>query len=161
MWGQVASATSISTALLIAAGGLIIGLVLTRKHKLGEGEALDLTPSMHWPAPEIALPSEGLSQRGPVMVEVEYRIRPSDEAYFLIAINNWSGERWRDGAYDWQVYQSAEDPAVWVECFLVSSWEEHLAQHDRVSKADKDVQETVRAFDIRESGPVVRHLIAA
>jgi hypothetical protein len=115
---------------------------------------------MHWPAPQVALEEHGLASRGPVMVEVEYRIRPEDEAAFLSAIQEWSGERWRDGAYDWRVFQSAEEPELWVEAFMVSSWEEHLAQHERVSQQDRDLQRTVAAFDTRESGPVVRHLIA-
>ncbi|KIC43540.1 MFS transporter [Ruegeria sp. ANG-S4] len=160
IWGQVATATSVSITLLIAAGGLIVGLLLTRKFQLGQGEDLDLTPSMHWPAPQVALEEDDLASRGPVMVEVEYRIRPEDEAAFLSAIKEWSGERWRDGAYDWRVFQSAEEPELWVEAFMVSSWQEHLAQHERVSQQDQDLQRTVSAFDTRESGPVVRHLIA-
>ncbi|MEL6921434.1 MAG: MFS transporter, partial [Pseudomonadota bacterium] len=160
LWGQVATATSTTTTLMIAAVGLIVGVPLTRGFKLGQGEQLDLTPSMHWPAPDVALTDAGLSDRGPVMVEVEYRIRPADKAAFLDALDAWSGERWRDGAYDWRVFQSAEDPELWVEAFMISSWEEHMAQHERVSNQDKDVQDRVRAFDTRESGPVVRHLIA-
>lgn len=160
LWGQVATASSTTTTLLIAAAGLIAGIPLTRRFKLGQGEALDLTPSMHWPAPDVALDTSGLNDRGPVMVEVEYRVRASDEAAFLEALYEWSGERWRDGAIEWRVFQSAEDPELWVEAFVVSSWEEHIAQHERVSNQDKDVQDRVRAFDVRDSGPVVRHLIA-
>ncbi|MEM6596276.1 MAG: MFS transporter [Pseudomonadota bacterium] len=160
MWGQVATYTSTPIALLIAAAALILALILTRHFELGQGESLDMTPSMHWPAPHVALDPEGLASRGPVMVEVEYRIRPADEATFLDALQEWSGERWRNGAYEWRVFQSAEDPELWVEAFMISSWEEHLAQHDRVSKQDKQLQDNVRRFDIRESGPVVRHLIA-
>ena len=160
MWGQVAAATSTSATLLIATGGIVLGLILTTRFKLGQGEALDLTPAMHWPAPDVALAEEGLSDRGPVMVEVEYRIRREDRDAFLTAVREWSGERWRDGAYEWRIFQSAEDPDVWVEAFMVSSWEEHLAQHDRVSREDKDLQDSVKAFDTREDGPVVRHLIA-
>ncbi len=160
LWGQVATITSTQIALLIASGGLIIGLGLTRSYKLGQGENLDLTPSMHWPAPEVALDDDGLDSRGPVMVEVEYRIRKEDEAGFLVAVREWSGERWRNGAYEWHVFQSVEDPELWIEAFMVSSWEEHLAQHDRVSKEDKRLQDKVRSFDTRDSGPIVRHLIA-
>lgn len=160
IWGQVATYTSTTTALLIAAAGLLLGLALTRKVALGQGEAVDLSPSLHWPAPDVALPPDGLSDRGPVMVEVEYRINPAHRAAFLAALHDWSSERWRDGAYDWHVFQSAEDPDLWVEAFMVSSWEEHLAQHDRVTAQDRDVQEKLRAFDTRESGPRVRHLIA-
>ena len=160
MWGQVASLTSTTTALLIAAAGLLAGLALTRHHVLGQGEGIDLTPSMHWPAPDVALEEDGLNARGPVMVEVEYHINLKDQVAFLAAIEDWSGERWRDGAYDWRVYQSAEVPEVWVEAFLVSSWEEHMAQHDRVTAQNKNVQDKLRAFDTRPDGPTVRHLIA-
>ena len=160
LWGQVATFTSTPLALLIAAMGLLLGLMLTRNVKLGQGEHLDLTPSMHWPAPDVALDPEGLGSRGPVMVEVEYRIRKADEAAFLEAMQEWSGERWRNGAYEWRVFQSAEDPELWVEAFMLSSWEEHLDQHERVSQEDKHLQDKVRRFDIRESGPVIRHLIA-
>jgi len=160
IWGQVATATSTTITLLIAACGILVGLILTRGFKLGQGEAMDLTPSMHWPAPDVALPSGGLGDRGPVMVEVEYHIRPEDTDAFLKAIQDWSDERWRDGAFAWHIFQSAEAPEVWIEAFMVSSWEEHLAQHERVSNEDKDVQEAVRRFDTRETGPVVRHWIA-
>jgi len=160
LWGQVATATSVPTALLIAAGGLLVGLFLTRNVQLGQGEALDLMPSMHWPAPDVALDTEGLGDRGPVMIEVEYRVRASDQRAFLDALEVFSAERWRDGAYAWRVFQDAEDPELWVEAFMVSSWEEHMAQHERVSNADRDQQEMLRAFDTRPGGPVVRHLIA-
>ena len=160
LWGQVATLTSTTVALLIAAAGLVGGLMLTSRFKLGQGETLDLTPSMHWPTPDIALPEEGLAARGPVMVEVEYRIRAQDRDAFVQAITQWSGERWRDGAFEWRVFQSAEDPDLWIEAFMVSTWEEHLAQHARVSKADKSLQDKVRAFDTRPDGPVVRHFIA-
>ena len=159
-WGQVASFTSTQTSLVIAAIGLLLGLFLTRNFTLGQAEGLDLTPALHWPAPAVVLPEEGLEDRGPVMVEVEYLVRSEDQEAFLTALHQWSNERWRDGAYQWHVFQNAEDPEVWIESFMVQSWQEHLAQHNRVSKADQPLQETVRGFDTRPSGPVVRHFIA-
>jgi MFS family permease len=159
-WGQVATATSTTTTMLIAAAGLIVGAVLTRNVKLGQGEQLDLTPSMHWPAPEVALPEDGLAARGPVMVTIEYVIDPSQTEAFLAALTDLSQERWRDGAFEWRSYQNIEEPELWIEAFSISSWEEHLAQHARVSNADKAVQDRVRAFDTRENGPVVKHFIA-
>ncbi len=160
LWGQVANATSTNTALLIAAAAMAAAVPLTWRFKLGQGEALDLTPTMHWPAPEVELPTEGLDQRGPVLVTVEYSIRSADQADFVEAMHEWSQERYRDGAYDWQLYQSAEDPGIWIEAFRVSTWGEHLAQHDRVTGADKEVQDRVRAFDRRPAGPTVKHFIA-
>ena len=160
LWGQVATATSTPIALITAAMGMVIALLLTRREKLGQGEGLDLSPAMHWPAPQITLPEEGLTDRGPVMVTVEYRIDESDVDAFLETIREWSHERWRDGAFEWRVFQSAETPDLWIEAFTVSSWEEHMAQHERVSLSDKGLQEKVRMFDRRATGPVVKHFIA-
>lgn len=160
LWGQIATVTSTQAALLIASAGLVLGLAITRNVKLGQGEGLNLAPSMHWPTPDVAVDQEALDSRGPVMVEVEYRVKTEDAEAFLEAVREWSGERWRNGAYDWHVFQSADDPELWVEAFMISTWEEHLAQHVRVSKEDQRLQDKVRRFEIRDSGPVVRHLIA-
>jgi hypothetical protein len=47
-----------------------------------------------------------------------------------------------------------------VEAFLVESWLEHLRQHERVTNADRVLQETVHRFQI-EGTPNITHLIAA
>jgi len=67
------------------------------------GDAIDLSPSMHWPTP---VPARDIHpDRGPVLVTVEYRIPPADRASFLAGIGLVAGERKRDGAYDWGVYE--------------------------------------------------------
>ena len=47
-----------------------------------------------------------------------------------------------------------------VETFLVASWMEHLRQHERVTNADRAVEECVRKFQL-DGEPTVTHLIAA
>jgi hypothetical protein len=47
-----------------------------------------------------------------------------------------------------------------VETFLAESWLEHLRQHERVTHADRALQEAVRRFDL-DGSPKVTHLIAA
>jgi hypothetical protein len=46
-----------------------------------------------------------------------------------------------------------------VETFKVDSWIEHLRQHERVTHADREVQESVNRFEIN-GAPKVTHLIA-
>ena len=94
------------------------------------------------------------------MVMVEYQIARSDTAAFKEALFAFAKERRRDGATEWSLHESVEAPGTWVETFLLPSWYEHLEQHERVTKDDATRQETVRAFDIRDTGPVVRHFIA-
>src|SRR5258708_6105400 len=119
---------------------------------------LDLMPSMHWPAPIVA--SEIEHDRGPVLVTIEYRIDPKDREPFLAALKKLARERRRDGAYAWGVFEDSADLSRMVETFLVESWLEHLRQHERVTNADRVLQDTVHRFQI-EGAPKITHLIAA
>src|SRR3546814_18205539 len=74
IWGQVATWTSIPTALLIAAAGALVAIPLPWRARLGQGENLDLTPSMSWAAPVVAEDFDAHLARGPVLVTIRYRI---------------------------------------------------------------------------------------
>ena len=160
LWGQVATATSLPTALLIAAAGLLIAMVLVRKAALGQGEVLDLSPAMLWPAPPSVPEGGAADRRGPVLVTVEYKISGDRREEFLRYLYDFVSERLRDGAVRWNVFESLEEPNLWIESFEISSWAEHIAQHERVTVADSEKQARLRQFDTRESGPVVRHYLA-
>ncbi|WP_424970186.1 MFS transporter [Dinoroseobacter sp. S76] len=158
IWGQIAHATAVPAALLIAAAGLGLGLLATRGFKVGQGEALDLSPASAWPeAPALDGPAIAAQ---PAMVTVEYQIAEEDRAAFLAAMTGFAKERYRDGATAWHLHQNVEQAGLWIESFHLPSWAEHLEQHKRVTQHDADLQATVRAFDQRDTGPVVRHYIA-
>jgi hypothetical protein len=53
--------------------------------------------------------------------------------------------RRRDGASRWGLCRDLELPNHYLETFIVSSWAEHLRQHDRVTRADKQVEDRLRA----------------
>ena len=158
VWGQVAETMSIASALLAPAIGLLIILPFIRTVKLGLGENLDLTPAMHW----AALPSlpTNASDRGPVMIMIDYLIKDEDRAEFLEAVHKLKGERYRDGAYEWGIAQAAENANQCTEYFFVSSWLEHERQHTRVTHADRDLQAEVLKFHHGDVAPRVTHLIA-
>lgn len=160
LWGQVAAALSVDAALLVAAAGALLAIPLTWRARLGQGEDLDLSPSSYWPAPAIDKRIDDAADRGPVMITIEYEINPRDEAPFLSAIHKHSGERYRDGAFQWGVYQDAEKQELWFEWFLVPSWTEHLRQHERTTVHDKDIQEGLTAFHTGSESPRVRHWLA-
>jgi predicted MFS family arabinose efflux permease len=158
VWGQVAGVVGLPAAHVMAALGALVAIPVTWRWKLQTGAGLDLTPSMHWPAPIVASKIE--DDRGPVLVTVEYRIDPKDREPFLAALEKLARERRRDGAYAWGVFEDAADQGRMVETFLVESWLEHLRQHERVTNADRVLQETVHRFQI-EGTPTITHLIAA
>jgi hypothetical protein len=141
----------------IAAAGAVLALPLTWKKKLQTGAGVDLTPSMHWPAP--AVTGEIDSERGPVLVTVEYQIAAEkNREAFLSALDKVSHERRRDGAYDWGIFEDSADRLRFLETFLVESWLEHLRQHERVTNADRVLQEHITHLLARPAE--VRHFIA-
>ena len=158
IWGQVAGMIGLPAAHVIAAIGALVAIPVTWRWKLQTGAGLDLTPSMHWPAPIVASDIE--HERGPVLVTIEYRIDPKDREPFLAALEKLARERRRDGAYSWGVFEDAADQGRMVETFLVESWLEHLRQHERVTNADRILQETIQQFQT-QGAPKITHLIAA
>lgn len=157
-WGAVAQWTSVPMALVAGAVGLVLAGLAAHRVKLPKGED-DLAPSNHWPEPLTAAPVD--NDRGPVLIQIEYRIAPQDRGDFLRALARLSAERRRDGAYAWGVAEDAGDPGLMLEWFQVESWAEHLRQHKRVSKADADIQQEVLRFHQGPGRPVVRHFLAS
>lgn len=158
LWGELASIAGLPIALFAAAAGGAIAIPLTWRWKVQTGANVDFSPSLHWPEPITTHTIE--PDRGPVLVLIDYRIDPVNRTPFLAALERYSRERRRDGAYDWGVF---EDPAVegrFVETFLTDSWVEHLRQHQRVTKADHVQEQTVRRFQLGD-GPKTTHLIGA
>ncbi len=156
-WGVVAEAAGIAPTLLISAFGLLVAGLVMHRVKLPRGDA-DLVPSNHWPEPLVAIPVA--QDRGPVMITVEYRIDPQQRGPFLHALSRLARERQRDGAYSWGVTEDSSDPSQVLEWFFVESWAEHLRQHQRISRADADLQAEALAFHQGETKPLVRHFIA-
>src|SRR4051812_29851812 len=82
--------------------------VLWWRWKLQTGADVDMSPSLHWPAPIMS--SEAAADRGPVLVTVEYRVPAQNQQAFLEAMTVLKQERHRDGAYNWGLYRDAGTP---------------------------------------------------
>jgi len=157
VWGEVAALVGLPIAHFAAAAGALLGIPLTWGAKLSTGARLDLTPSMHWPSPVVADDLE--PQAGPVMVMVEYNIAAEKREAFLEAIERVAAERRRDGAYAWDIFEDTASPGRMVETFLVESWMEHLRQHERVTNADRVLQERIENLLLRPA--TVTHFVSA
>lgn len=156
-WGLVAQQIGVRGALATAALGLLVVGLLFHRVRLPAGDA-DLQASRHWPEPLLAEPVA--HDRGPVMIQIEYRIRAEDRPAFLAAVRRLAPERRRDGAYAWGLHEHTADPQRIVEWFMVESWAEHLRQHHRVSQADADLQGEVVRYHIGPGQPEVHHFLA-
>ena len=94
------------------------------------------------------------------MIQIEYQVKAEDRPVFLAEMKKLSLIRRRDGAYAWGIAAHSHDATTVIEWFLVESWHEHLRQHQRVSHADADLQESVTRFHQGEEKPKVHHFIS-
>lgn len=158
VWGFVAARVGVSAALLLAAVGLLIGLVASWRYRLVAEENLSLTPSMHWPEPIVLI--DPRLEEGPAVTYVEYRIDPKRADDFLEAMKEMRRIRQRDGAIRWNLLRDAADPQRYIETFVTESWGEHLRQHERVTAEDREAEQRAQAFHLGSESPRVTHLIA-
>jgi MFS family permease len=157
--GIVAEWAGVTRALLATGIVMAASVALTGRRKLLVEEEKDITPSMHWLTPMAVIePQPG---HGPVLVMVEYRIDPERGEEFAALMQDIGRIRRRDGAFIWNLSRDLAAPGRYVELFFVESWAEHLRQHERVTIADREVEDKIKALHIGGKPPVVSHLISA
>jgi len=155
-WGYVAGHRGTHFSFLVAAIGTAVSPVLILISRL-PNTAADLGAWDHWRKPMLV--DEVQLDQGPVLVTVEYEVEAKDSDQFLAALEEFSRVRRRDGAARWGVYYDTEHPTLYLETFTVESWAEHLRQHDRLTQADREVEERLHRFEAKPAK--VRHFIYA
>jgi MFS family permease len=157
LWGRLADYGGIQLSLQVAAVGLLVAVALSWRWSISGFDDSDLTPSMHWPEPSI---HDGVSlDGGPVLVTLEYVVRPDATEAFLAAIRKLGQRRRRDGAFGWGIYENTERRHHWIESFCVESWLEHLRQHERVTADDRALQERIKGMLEGAASPSVSHYV--
>lgn len=167
LWGNLAKwaghpaqpGSGIPIAFLGAALGLLAGELALRRFIIVDSGNVNLSPSQHWPDPEMAF--EPAPEKGPVLVTVEFDIAPEDSEEFVKAMQLIRRQRLRDGALRWNLFQDTAQPTRWLETVLVDSWGEHLRQHARVTHVDREIEQAAWAYHRGSEGPSVRHLLAS
>ncbi|MEU7563648.1 MFS transporter [Streptomyces eurythermus] len=156
LWGTLAAALGVTVALLSAAALLVVCAVSLRRWPLREGEETDPSPSAHWPAPPLVFAPGPAT--GPVLVTVSYRVAPENGTAFTERMEHVGRARRRTGALTWGLYQDGQDPARFIENYLVASWSEHLAQHEvRLTLADRHHEDRARLLLVPGTRPEVTH----
>lgn len=160
VWGVATQFAGARAALGMVAGGLLVGLAGARRWRMPETS--DATVVLRpWPV-EPALRLVPAPDRGPVLVLVEYRVPPEHHDQFRERMHEVGRARRRTGAEQWGLFQDGVDPDVFVETFVVATWQEHLRQHgERSTVADRDAQAEAAALAAASGPPRVRHLLFA
>jgi predicted MFS family arabinose efflux permease len=156
VWGKVAAMAGLPTAQFVAAAGAILAIPLTWSWKLQTAAQLDLSPSLHWQVPPFTLKVE--NDQGPVLVSVEYRVDSKNRSEFLAALEEMGHERKRDGAFAWGVFEDAVLEGRYVETFLIESWLELRHLRQRVTNADRMIED--RSLGLLNDAPQSAILVA-
>jgi quinol monooxygenase YgiN len=137
---------------------LVAATIVGRWLPLHDVTRLDPRPSMHWPEPEvddILDPDDG-----PILVTIDYAVRPGEEDAFVEAMGSVARSRRRTGARRWELYRDPAAPDHFFETFLIATWAEHRRQHfGRLTVFDRQAEE--RAHSFLAEPTVVRHLVSA
>jgi MFS family permease len=157
-WGGMAQRRSIDLALIYSGFGTLASVILALFARLPDSTA-DLSSWNHWRMPVIVKEVSDELLSGPVLVTIEYSVVPELESKFLKDMHEYARVRRRDDAYRWGIYRDIEVANRFLETFLVHSWAEHLRQHSRQTKADRELEQRVHSHVNGE--PKVRHLLYA
>jgi MFS family permease len=158
VWGVVASRLGIPATLAIAGASTLATLAIRAFGTLPDATA-DTTPWNHWRLPAVMPEVSGALEHEPVLVTVRYRVRQRHEQAFVRAMETYGRIRRRDGASSWGVFRDLEHANVFLETFLVTSWAEHLRQHERFTRGDADVEVHVQRHI--EGEPFAEHFVGA
>src|SRR5579862_2717845 len=153
-WGAAAARAGLNTALLWAGIGTVLSTALGLFLRLPD-QGIDLASWNHWRLP--AVPEEISDVVGPVLVTVEYHVDVARVPEFIKTMHEYGRVRRRDGASRWGICRDLEIADRYLETFVVSSWAEHVRQHDRLTRADSEVE--VRLRQCTRGEPNVRHLL--
>jgi len=159
LWGELAADFGITTALLISAAVVMVGVVLGRWAPLSQAGELNLDPlrAVLWNAPTTAVPVD--ERTGPVVITVEYIIDEADVEEFLGRMNERRRMRRRDGARNWRLLRDLSDPRAWIERYETATWLDYIRLNNRATQDDAAVPERLRQLHRGAEGPRVRRRV--
>ncbi|WP_203569017.1 MFS transporter [Aestuariimicrobium ganziense] len=156
LWGQVTDAFSLRTAMLAAAGLLLVTVVVGLLWRMPDTQGFDPAASYIWNEADMAIEVD--ESEGPVAVSVDYWIALDRQEEFLAAMEQVRRLKLRTGATRWELWRDGADPTHFTEVFTIATWGEHLKQHQgRLTAADERIEQVA----LRLSDPPARatHLL--
>jgi MFS family permease len=154
--GVTAQHAGLTAAFVVVAVALVLGPLAALRFPLQSIPPESLLPAGDWPDPQLTA-SDSAGPAGPVMVTIEYRPRAGRRDDLAAALRDARFSRRRTGAIDWRAWQDATDPDRIVEQFVVASWDEHLRQHERVTRRDAERLAKIRALTDPGHPVIVTH----
>ena len=107
--------------------------------------------------PEVSL---ALTPRsGPVIVEIEYRIKTGDARTFYGIMQEVQLNRQRNGAYGWSIARDITDPELWTERYHCPTWHDYLRLRNRPTVAERTVTRKAQELHIGPDPVRIRRML--
>jgi predicted MFS family arabinose efflux permease len=151
VWGAVASATNTRVALAVSAVTMVALHLLSRRTRVAMGTEADVSPGARMP--ELSIAFEPLPDDGPVLIQIEYQIAPENRDAFLRAAHSVRRTRRRNGATSWRIFRDLAEDGRFVERFIIASWAEYVRLRQRMTVADREIQDRLEKLQ-RQDVPI-------
>jgi hypothetical protein len=155
-WGELASAQGVREAFTVAGLAMVVSLITAKWLPVAEpalGSLDSRTRQLNPPSVPIHPAS------GPIVVTIEYRVRPENAAEFVSVINDLGRIRRRDGARGWSVCQDLDTTDLWIERFENPTWTDHLRWRTRPTESDMAIRQRIGRLIEGEHGRVRRFVV--
>lgn len=143
-WGQVAGHLGVTPALIlsgsVAAATALLGIIIP----LPQPQEFDTATIEQLNEPEVGL---ALTMRsGPVVVELEYNVDPTQAREFYEAARHLQKLRQRNGGFNWSLARDIAKPEIWTERFHCPTWGDYLRMRNRYTLSDINLQREVESL---------------
>jgi MFS family permease len=157
LWGLAGDHFGLQVALTASGVALIAGGLLGLPLPLPPRVELNLDPVNRWQEPHVLLDIQPRS--GPIVILVEYLIRPEDVPEFLDLMAQRKRIRQRNGARDWTLTRDLGQPEVWIEQYRTPTWVDYVRHNQRLTHSEAEVVDRIRAMHQGAEPPRVRRMI--
>ena len=155
-WGHLTDAAGVQTALLVAAGLMLVspllGLWLRMPPVGARNEVAEVLAD-----PEVRLSLTGRS--GPLVVEIEYRVDQESARAFHNVMQEVQLSRQRNGAYGWSIARDIADPELWTERYHCPTWLDYLRQRSRSTQSERALHQRAIGFHLGPDPVRVRRML--
>lgn len=144
VWGQVGARWSVDVAVI--ASGVVMGTLPLLWRWLPLRQVSEAAIEQVELPEQVDVAMQLTMRSGPIVVELDYRVKADDARDFYDAMLKVQRARLRNGAFSWSLARDIADPQLWTERFHAPTWGDYLRMRDRYTQADVDAQTTADAF---------------
>jgi len=157
LWGFTADHIGIADAMLVSALAMIASPLMAIWFRMPDVDADAREAAEMVADPEVHL---ALSPRsGPVIVEIEYRIKVGDARTFYGIMQDVQLNRQRNGAYGWSISRDITDPELWTERYHCPTWHDYLRLRNRPTLAERTMQRKATDMHIGPEPVRIRRML--